>query len=90
MLFALTWTGNLPFAHASDATFHLWTLATEEQFYLLWPAVLLLGLAARRVGAVLGATAAACLLACVATVGVAARGPRPGLRAARPRGRSAS
>ena len=39
---ALTWTGNLPFGHASDATFHLWTLATEEQFYLLWPALLLL------------------------------------------------
>ncbi|MDX6371890.1 MAG: hypothetical protein QOD98_878 [Nocardioidaceae bacterium] len=39
---ALTWTGNLPFCHASDATFHLWTLATEEQFYLIWPALLLL------------------------------------------------
>jgi peptidoglycan/LPS O-acetylase OafA/YrhL len=38
---ALTWTGNLPFGHASDATFHLWTLATEEQFYLVWPALLL-------------------------------------------------
>jgi peptidoglycan/LPS O-acetylase OafA/YrhL len=42
VLWALTWTGNLPFGHASDATFHLWTLATEEQFYLLWPAALLL------------------------------------------------
>ena len=39
---ALTWTGNLPFGHASDATFHLWTLATEEQFYLMWPALLVL------------------------------------------------
>ena len=38
---ALSWTGNLPFGHASDATFHLWTLATEEQFYLVWPALLL-------------------------------------------------
>jgi peptidoglycan/LPS O-acetylase OafA/YrhL len=42
VLWALTWTGNLPFGHASDATYHLWTLATEEQFYLLWPAALLL------------------------------------------------
>ena len=42
VLWALTWTGNLPFGHASDATFHLWTLATEEQFYLLWPAALVL------------------------------------------------
>jgi len=39
---ALTWTANLPFGHASDATFHLWTLATEEQFYVVWPALLLL------------------------------------------------
>jgi len=61
VLWALTWTGNLPFGHASDATFHLWTLATEEQFYLAWPtALLLLG---RRRGLLLAAaaTTAACL-----------------------------
>lgn len=65
---ALTWTGNLPFGHASDATFHLWTLATEEQFYLFWPAVLALGLTRRRVGTTLLAVAGVCLVACVATV----------------------
>ncbi|WP_205471923.1 acyltransferase [Nocardioides sp. SYSU D00038] len=64
VLFALTWTGNLPFGHASDATFHLWTLATEEQFYLVWPALLLL-LGPRRGLAV---AAAATTLALVATV----------------------
>lgn len=63
VLWALTWTGNLPFGHASDATFHLWTLATEEQFYLLWPAVLLL-LGRGRALLVAGA---ATVLACVAT-----------------------
>lgn len=68
VLVALTWTGNLPFGHASDATFHLWTLATEEQFYLVWPAVLALAFARRRVGAALAATAGACLLACVLTL----------------------
>ncbi len=47
VLVALTWTGNLPFGHASDATFHLWTLATEEQFYLVWPALLAARLRAR-------------------------------------------
>jgi len=61
---ALTWTGNLPFGHASDATFHLWTLATEEQFYLVWPAVLLL-LGPRR-GLVIAAVGTVVLL--VATV----------------------
>ncbi len=68
VLYALTWTGNLPFGHAGDATFHLWTLATEEQFYLLWPALLALAFARGRVGtAVLGA-AVACLLACGTTL----------------------
>lgn len=65
---ALTWTGNLPLGEVSDATFHLWTLATEEQFYLLWPAVLALAFARRRVGAALVLSAAACLLAAAATV----------------------
>lgn len=63
VLWALTWTGNLPFGHASDATFHLWTLATEEQFYLLWPAALLL----LGRGRALVAAAVATALACVAT-----------------------
>lgn len=64
VLWALTWTGNLPFGHASDATFHLWTLATEEQFYLLWPAALLL----LGRGRALVAAALATALACAATV----------------------
>ncbi|CAN5346995.1 hypothetical protein BH11ACT8_BH11ACT8_35620 [soil metagenome] len=68
VLFALTWTGNLPFGHASDATFHLWTLATEEQFYLLWPALLGLAFVRGRVGVALLGAAAACLLACAATL----------------------
>jgi peptidoglycan/LPS O-acetylase OafA/YrhL len=65
---ALTWTGNLPFGHASAATFHLWTLATEEQFYLFWPTVLAIGFARHRVTATLVLAGAGCVLACVATV----------------------
>ncbi|CAM3833411.1 acyltransferase family protein [Nocardioides zeicaulis] len=68
VLVALTWTANLPFAHTSDATFHLWTLATEEQFYLLWPAVLVAALARGRVRVALLVVGAACVLACVATL----------------------
>ncbi|HVK28701.1 MAG TPA: acyltransferase [Nocardioides sp.] len=64
---ALTWTANLPGTHASAATFHLWTLATEEQFYLVWPWVL--ALAARRAaGRVLALAAGVCLLGCAATL----------------------
>ncbi len=74
VLVALTWTANLPFDQGSDATFHLWTLATEEQFYLLWPA--LLGWACGRRGAtprlrlrwLLIGSAATSLLACSATL----------------------
>lgn len=68
---ALTWTGNLPFGPldgTSAATFHLWTLATEEQFYLLWPAVLALAFARGRVGTALLGVAALCLAACCATL----------------------
>ena len=68
VLVALTWTGNLPFGHASDATFHLWTLATEEQFYLLWPAVLVLAFVRGRMRLALVLVAVACVLACIATL----------------------
>ncbi len=68
VLFALTWTGDLPFGHASDATFHLWTLATEEQFYLLWPGLLALAFARGRVGLALIGAGLVCAAACVATV----------------------
>ena len=53
-LVALTWTANLPLGlDVSDAAFHLWTLAGEEQFYLLWPAVLLAAWRSGRVPQVL-------------------------------------
>ncbi|GAB1510776.1 acyltransferase family protein [Actinophytocola sp. KF-1] len=62
----LTFTGNLPVADVSAAAFHSWTLATEEQFYLLWPALLALAWARGRVGAALVATAVAVLGAVLA------------------------
>ena len=90
-LVALTWTGNLPFGHASDATFHLWTLATEEQFYLVWPAVLALALRARPGRRRRSSPAPPpCLLACVATAGWLAEAPDLAYVAADVAGRSAS
>lgn len=64
----LTFTGNLPVADISAAAFHSWTLATEEQFYLLWPALLAFAWVRGRVGAMLVATAVTVLAACVAVL----------------------
>jgi peptidoglycan/LPS O-acetylase OafA/YrhL len=68
VLVALTYTADLPFAHGSDAVFHLWTLAVEEQFYLVWPLVVVLLAGRLRWRTTLVVAAAACLLACVAVV----------------------
>ncbi|MBT2552814.1 acyltransferase [Arthrobacter sp. ISL-5] len=45
IIVGLTYTMNVPgIDHGSGALSHLWTLATEEQFYLLWPIALALGI----------------------------------------------
>lgn len=68
VIVALTWTADLPFEHGSEATFHLWTLAMEEQFYLVWPLLLLLAVRSRRAGVVIATTGLICLFACVGTL----------------------
>lgn len=68
VLVALTWTGNLPRLTPDGATFHLWTLATEEQFYLLWPALLALAFRRRVVLVLLAGAGVVCLLAALLTV----------------------
>ena len=56
---SITWIGNLTFTTnffpMSDQTNHLWSLAVEEQFYLLWPILLVLvGFSGRTVLWILG------------------------------------
>lgn len=53
-LVAFTWTSDLPLLRHSAATFHLWTLAVEEQFYLGWPLVMMAPITRRRPSVVLG------------------------------------
>jgi peptidoglycan/LPS O-acetylase OafA/YrhL len=65
---ALTYTADLPFHHGSLALFHLWTLAVEEQFYLVWPAVLAVAWSRRTVAPALALAAATSLIACLAAL----------------------
>ncbi|TMQ07351.1 MAG: acyltransferase [Deltaproteobacteria bacterium] len=65
--FAATYTMNF---HAERAWWlgHLWSLAVEEQFYLLWPLVLLLLRPRRALGFAVGAIAVAPVLRIIATI----------------------
>lgn len=67
VLIAVTWTADLPFGHASTATFHLWTLALEEQFYLVWPVAVSIALRRRRSSTLVVIGIVVCMLATAAT-----------------------
>lgn len=72
VIVGMTYTMNIPgFDHGSDALSHLWTLATEEQFYLVWPVVLLLAVKWRRVRSVLIVCMVGVTALCAATIVVA-------------------
>jgi len=68
LLVGLSYTGDLPFRHGSPAIGHLWTLATEEQFYLVWPLVLTAALRRGTVRRTLVASAALVMLVCGASL----------------------
>ncbi|GAA2044684.1 hypothetical protein GCM10009819_34670 [Agromyces tropicus] len=75
MLFTgLTYTGNLPYNHGSATVGHLWTLATEEQFYLLWPVLLAIALRWNRVGTMVAAASTTILVGLAATMWLKAPG----------------
>lgn len=74
VLVAVTYTADIPFDHGSDAVFHLWTLAVEEQFYVLWPLVVALAWGRLRWRTVLLAAGATSLVACAAAVAVVGPG----------------
>lgn len=48
LVLAALYLVDLPIPFGSRATMHLWTLATEEQFYLLWPWLLTIATRCRR------------------------------------------
>ncbi|CAH0288028.1 O-acetyltransferase OatA [Arthrobacter sp. Bi26] len=68
---ALTYTMNIPgIPHGSSAVSHLWTLATEEQFYLVWPAIVVAGIRFRRMRWFVVFSAVASLAFCAVTIAI--------------------
>lgn len=66
---ALLYVMNIPgIPHGIPVLGHLWTLANEEQFYLVWPLVLVLGVRFRRLGVFVIGAAIVIMLGLVATI----------------------
>src|SRR6478609_8244004 len=66
---ALTYTINIPgLPHGSESVYHFWTLAAEEQFYLVWPLVLAWAWRRGWLRATTGVAVAAALAACMVTL----------------------
>jgi peptidoglycan/LPS O-acetylase OafA/YrhL len=71
LVVGMTYTADIPFDHGSGALSPLWTLATEEQFYLVWPLVLALAVRSNRVRPALIISALVVVVLLVASMVVA-------------------
>jgi peptidoglycan/LPS O-acetylase OafA/YrhL len=66
---AVTYTMNIPgFPHGSANLSHLWTLANEEQFYIVWPLIIFLGIRFKRLRLALLLSAGAILIGLCGTI----------------------
>jgi peptidoglycan/LPS O-acetylase OafA/YrhL len=63
LLYVSNWVAADNLFHVTEGTGHLWSLAVEEQFYVLWPAVLLLAVRLDRTARVLQAALVATIVA---------------------------
>lgn len=73
LVVSATYTMNIPvFDHGSESLSHLWTLANEEQFYLIWPLVLALGVRFKRLRLICVVAVIGLLLLSLAAVAVSA------------------
>lgn len=68
LLVGITYTAYIPFDHGSHTVDHLWTLATEERFYLLWPIVMAIAVRFHREKTAIAASMLIVILALVGTI----------------------
>lgn len=69
VLTSLTYTMNIPgFNHGNPNLNHLWTLANEEQFYIVWPVLIVLGIRFKRLRLIVLLSAVALFLAMLGTL----------------------
>ena len=75
VLAGVFYAADLPGVPFATGMSHLWTLSVEEQFYLVWPAAVVLAMRRRRLGALVGGALCLWLVVCAGSVLLAPGGP---------------